>query len=230
MGLISIKSSDNLFWLGRYVERAFTTLKMFGECYDILIDGDDQVYIDFLKKLGIPNVYSYKEEFIMGFLFDEQNPNSMLSVLLCAYDNAVQMRNENSSETMSYIQMAVNTMEKGKESTAPMLKLQEVFDDIFAFWGSADDYVESETTRNILKFGRSVERLDLYTRFGIRQELIRKEFSILLNRLYKVGVECNVKAIDVLMHIILEKEDFSQDYLEIQKELSELFTIPMNHY
>ena len=52
-------------------------------------------------------------------------------------------------------------MEQGRESSAPMLKLQEVFDCIFAFWGSADDFVESETTRNILKFGRSVERLDL---------------------------------------------------------------------
>lgn len=97
--------------------------------------------------------------------FDENDPNSVMSNLLCAYDNAVVMRNEISSETLSYIQMAVNYMEQGRESSAPMLKLQEVFDCIFAFWGSADDFVESETTRNILKFGRSVERLDLYTRF-----------------------------------------------------------------
>lgn len=230
MGIISIKSTDNLFWLGRYVERAFTTLKMFAQCYDVLIDGDEKVYIDFLKRLGIPNIYAYKQEFIRNFLFDENNPNSMLSVLLCAYDNAVQMRNEISSETMAYIQLAVDAMQKGKESTAPMLKLQEVFDCIFAFWGSADDYVESETTRNILKFGRSVERLDLYTRFQVSAPLIRKEFSILLNRLYKVGVECNLEAIDALMHIILEKDDFSRDYIEIQNELARLFTIPANSY
>lgn len=230
MGLISIKSSDNLFWLGRYVERAFTTLKMFAKCYDLLIDSDEKAYEAFLKKLGLPNPYAYKQEFIMNFLFDETDPNSMLSVLLCAYDNAVVMRNEISSETMSYIQMAVDAMQKGKESTAPMLKLQEVFDDIFAFWGSADDYVESETTRNILKFGRSVERLDLYTRFGVKQELIRKEFSILLNRLYKVGVECNLKAIDALMHLILEQDDFSDSYFAIQQELARLFTTPTTQY
>ncbi len=230
MGIISIKSTDNLFWLGRYVERSFTTLKMFAECYDVLIDGDESVYKDFLKKLGLPNVYAYKQEFIMNFLFDETNPNSMLSVLLCAYDNAVQMRNEISSETMAYIQLAVDAMQKGKESTAPMLKLQEVFDCIFAFWGSADDYVESETTRNILKFGRSVERLDLYTRFKVPAPLIQKEFSILLNRLYKVGVQCNIEAIDALMHIILEKEDFSGDYIEIQNQLARLFTTPMHVY
>ena len=227
MGIISIKSTDNLFWLGRYVERVFTTLKMFSECYDILIDVDENAYVDFLKKLGIPNTYSYKQDFITNFLFDEKNPNSVMSTMLCAYDNAVMMRNEISSETMSYIQLAVNAMQRGKESSAPMLKLQEVFDCIFAFWGSADDYVESETTRNILKFGRSVERIDLYTRFSCKPELIRKEFSILLNRLYKVGVDCNIEAINVLMKIILEKDDFEADKFTIQNELARLFvTVP----
>ena len=216
MGIISIKSTDNLFWLGRYVERVFTTLKMFTAYYDVLIDVYENAYVDFLQKLGIPNTYSYKQEFIADFLFNESNPNSVMSTVLSAYDNAVIMRNELSSETMSYIQLAVEAMQRGKESTAPILKLQEVFDCIFAFWGAADDYVESETTRNILKFGRSVERIDLYTRFSCNPELIRKEFSILLNRLYKVGIDCNITAIDRLMKIILEKDDFEADKFTIQ--------------
>ena len=225
MGIISIKSTDNLFWLGRYVERVFTTLKMFSACYDVLIDVDENAYIAFLQKLGIPNTYAYKQDFITNFLFDAQNPNSVMSTMLCAYDNAVIMRNELSSETMTYIQLAVNAMQRGKESSAPMLKLQEVFDCIFAFWGSADDYVESETTRNILKFGRSVERIDLYTRFSQPPHLIRKEFSILLNRLYKVGVACNLEAVDRLMKIILEKEDYEADKFVIQSELSRLLSL-----
>ena len=132
MGIISIKSTDNLFWLGRYVERVFTTLRVFSEYYDKMIDKDENAYIDFCNKLGIENTYSYKQEFITKYLFDENDPNSVMSNLLCAYDNAVVMRNEISSETLSYIQMAVNYMEQGRESSAPMLKLQEVFDCIFA--------------------------------------------------------------------------------------------------
>ena len=147
-----------------------------------------------------------------------------MSNLLCPYDHAVVMSNEISSETLSYIQMAVNYMEQGRESSAPMLKLQEVFDCIFAFWGSADDFVESETTRNILKFGRSVERLDLYTRFSFSPTLIKKEFSILLNRLYKVGVDCNIDAINTLMNIILEKDEYSDyDLYTVRDELSKVF-------
>ena len=108
MGIISIKSTDNLFWLGRYVERVFTTLRVFSEYYDKMIDKDENAYIDFCNKLGIENTYSYKQEFITKYLFDENDPNSVMSNLLCAYDNAVVMRNEISSETLSYIQMAVN--------------------------------------------------------------------------------------------------------------------------
>ena len=224
MGIISIKSTDNLFWLGRYVERVFTTLRVFSEYYDKMIDKDENAYIDFCNKLGIENTYSYKQEFITKYLFDENDPNSVMSNLLCAYDNAVVMRNEISSETLSYIQMAVNYMEQGRESSAPMLKLQEVFDCIFAFWGIADDFVESETTRNILKFGRSVERLDLYTRFSFSPTLIKKEFSILLNRLYKVGVDCNIDAINTLMNIILEKDEYSDyDLYTVRDELSKVF-------
>lgn len=223
MGIISIKSTDNLFWLGRYVERVYTTLRIFTEYYDRMIDKDESAYEDFCSKLGIPNSYSYKQEFINKFLFDENDINSVMSNILCAYDNAVVMRNELSSETMSYILMAVDALKRGKSSSAPMLKLQEVFDCIFAFWGCADDYVESETTRNILKFGRSVERLDLYTRFSYPPKLIKKEFSILLNRLYKVGVECNIDATNKLMNIILEKDSFDNDKIVIQNELARLF-------
>ena len=224
MGIISIKSTDNLFWLGRYIERVYTTLKIFTEYYDRMIDKDEKYYEDFCSKLGIANKYSYKQKFIRNFLFDENDPNSVMHNLLAAYDNAVIMRNELSSETMSYVQMAVDALEKDKYSNAPILKLQQVFDYIFAFWGSADDYVESETSRNILKFGRSVERLDLYTRFSYPPELVKKEFSILLNRLYKVGIECNVDATDRLISIILEKDSFEEDKNIILNELSRLFT------
>lgn len=230
MGIISIKSTDNLYWLGRYVERVYTTLRVFTEYYDRMIDKDENAYSEFCEKLGIPNSYSYKQEFISGYLFDEKNINSVMSNLLCAYDNAVVMRNELSSETMSYIQMAVDAMHRGRESSAPMLKLQEVFDCIFAFWGCADDYVESETSRNILKFGRSVERLDLYTRFSFPTELIKKEFSILINRLYKVGVECNIEATNTLMNIILEKDNFEEDKFVIQNELARLFITNTEYY
>ncbi len=223
MGIISIKSSDNLFWLGRYVERVFTTLKAFTECYDKMIDINDDEYISFCARLGIANNYSCRQEFISSFLFDANDPSSIYSSLLHAYDNAVEMRNVISSETLSYLQLAVDIMEKSKGSNAPLLKVQEVTDWIFAFWGSADDNIEAESSRNILKFGRSIERIDLYTRLDVPIEMVRKEFSIMLNRLYKVGVEFNADAISRLTRMILEEDDYRPYRTSIQNELAQLF-------
>ncbi len=221
MGVISIKSSDNLFWLGRYVERVFTTLKAFTECYDIMIDVNDEEYINFCRRLGIANNYSCRQEFISSFLFDSNDPASIYSSLLHAYDNAVEMRNVISSDTLSYLQLAVDIMEKSSSSNAPLLKVQEVTDWIFAFWGSAD--IEAEVSRNILKFGRSIERLDLYTRLDYPIELLRKEFSIMLNRLYKVGIDFNSHSIERLSRMILEEDDYTPYRISIQNELSQLF-------
>lgn len=223
MGIISIKSSDNLFWLGRYVERVFTTLKAFTECYDTMIDINDDEYVNFCRQLGIANNYSCRQEFISSFLFDSNDPASIYSSLLHAYDNAVEMRNVISSETLSYLQLAVDVMEKSSSSNAPLLKVQEVTDWIFAFWGSADDNIAAEASRTILKFGRSVERLDLYTRLDYPIELLQKEFSIMLNRLYKMGVAFNSNSIERLTKMILEVEDYKPYRMSIQNELSQLF-------
>ncbi len=223
MGIISIKSSDNLFWLGRYVERVFTTLKSFTECYDKMIDINDDEYVNFCMKLGIANNYSCRQEFISSFLFDQNDPASIYSSLLHAYDNAVEMRNVISSETLAYLQLAVDIMEKSRGSNAPLLKVQEVTDWIFAFWGSADDNIEAESSRNILKFGRSIERLDLYTRLDMPTEMLRKEFSIMLNRLYKVGVAFNSDSISRLTRMILEEDDYAPYKISIQNELAQLF-------
>ena len=38
MGIISVEKADHLFWLGRYTERVFTTLRKFFHVYDHMID------------------------------------------------------------------------------------------------------------------------------------------------------------------------------------------------
>ena len=44
MGIISIEKTNHLFWLGRYCERVFTTLKVFRKYYDTMIDGSQSDY------------------------------------------------------------------------------------------------------------------------------------------------------------------------------------------
>ena len=107
MGIISIEHTDRLFWLGRYSERVYTTLRFFAEQYDSMLDLKEEEYKDFCKSQDIPDIYESAEDFSNRYCFDEKDPNSIISNLIRAYDNAVVMREEIGSGTLSYIQMAV---------------------------------------------------------------------------------------------------------------------------
>ena len=64
-----------------------------------------------------------------------RNPDSLISNLNRAYDNAVVLRESIGSEALSYIQMSVYDMENAAKSEVPLLELQQVLVNIHAFWG-----------------------------------------------------------------------------------------------
>ena len=185
MGIISVEKSSRLIWLVRYTERTFTICRTLSRYYDRMIDSDEFAYREFLDCLGLPYIYGSRDAFIKTYIFDSNDPNSLASQLNRALDNAIEMREELTSDTLCYIQMAQDALREDREQSAPMLTLQEVVDDLFAFWGSADDNIASEECRTLIKCGKYVERLDLYVRLGYGFREVEKEASKLLNRLAK---------------------------------------------
>ena len=136
MGIISVEKSDHLFWLGRYVERVFTTLNTFFTYYDRMLDTEKEAYKHFCERLSIPDIYENQEDFVQKYLFSKEDGNSVYSSMEHAYDNAVVLRDELSSRTLSYIQLALDCMEKHAGSGAFAYDLQPVLDDLFAFWAA----------------------------------------------------------------------------------------------
>ncbi|MDO5423591.1 MAG: alpha-E domain-containing protein [Eubacteriales bacterium] len=214
MGIISIEKVDHLFWLGRYSERVFTTLKMFNRYFDLMIDQDTEAYKSYCQKLTIPDIYQDKDDFIERYLFDGENPDSLYANLSRAYDNAVVMREELSSDVLAYIQLSLDILAASRHASAPLLELQKVVDYLFAFWGSVDDYVDNEECRNIMKCGKYVERLDLYMRFDADFLHLEKEFSKLMNRLNRVHIGYNLDKLARLTEIINKKEAWKEDSIE----------------
>ena len=176
MGIISVENADHLYWLGRYTERVYTTIRVFFHIFDEMIEAPEGVYVEYCKKLGIPNIYTSNRQFVGSYLFDEENPDSVILSMKRAYDNGVVLREELSSNVLSYIQLALNTLEACSKTTAPLLELQQVLDYLLAFWGCADDYVEDEDCRNLLKCGKYVERLDLCIRLDYHKKDLEKEY------------------------------------------------------
>ncbi|MBQ8829208.1 MAG: alpha-E domain-containing protein [Burkholderiaceae bacterium] len=164
MGFISIEQSENLFWLGRYVERVYLTLRNFDQLYDVLLDKDDRAYVAYCENLNIENIYENEIDFISRYLFDSKNPDSVYANLSRAYDNGIVLRNVISSASLSYLQMALDTLEEGRKTKSCILLNQQVIDYLLAFWGCIDDYCDSHQRRNVIKAGRYMERLDMQLR------------------------------------------------------------------
>lgn len=226
MGIISLEQTNRLYWLGRYSERVYTTIRLYSKCYDDMIDDIGENYADFCKMLEIPNIYQSKEDFNQRYGFDETDPNSILSNLIRAYDNAIVLREEIGSETLSYIQLAIYAINKAKISRAPLLELQNVQDNILAFWGIADDFIESETIRNIIRTGKRVERIDLYARLKIGARELKSELRRLHTRLVSSGMPYDQACLDFLSGAIEHiDENAAIDYCGIVRNVESLVNV-----
>lgn len=135
MGVISREKVDHLYWLGRYTERVYTTLRMFFHLYDGMIEAPDGIYGEYCERLNIPNIYTSNRQFVQSYLFGKDNPDSVYANMERAYDNAVVLRDELSTTVLSYVQLALDTFEACSKTTAPLLELQQVIDYLLAFWG-----------------------------------------------------------------------------------------------
>ena len=163
---IPATKANRLYWLGRYAERVYISLHLLRRYYDRLIDGDPKDYEAYYKKLDINNDYASNETFHLAQMYDPQSPCSLMAVLESANDNAIVLREEIKSESLSYIQMSLCLL---KESAAKREKnitaLQPITDYLLAFFGSIDERVFDERIRNLIKMGKLVENLDLHVRF-----------------------------------------------------------------
>ena len=79
MSNITTEKANELFWLGRYVERVYTTCMEFFKGYDRMIDEREVSYPEYCRRVSIPNVYADKEDFLRSYPFDESNPDSIIS-------------------------------------------------------------------------------------------------------------------------------------------------------
>ena len=202
MAILSAEHTNQLYWLGRYSERVYTTLREYAKRYDSMIELKDEDYSEFCRAQDIPNIYTSKEDFIRRYCFDDGDPNSIYSNLIRAYDNAIVLREEIGSETLAYIQLAVYAMNKAKISEAPLIQLQRVVDNIVAFWGMADDAIDNEAVRSMIKLGKRIERIDLYARMNMSPEELRREMKRLNLRINRTGLSYSTKKLAHLNYLV----------------------------
>ena len=201
-GIISAEQADRLIWLGRYVERVYTTLKMYGQYFDHMIDEEEDSFPDYCRRMDIPNIYKDKDDFAYRYPYDPSNPDSIISTLGRAYDNAIVLRESIGSEALSYIQLAVYDWNKASENQAPLMETQKLIDHILAFWGTVDDQIDSHQIRSILKAGKRIERTDMLARMGSSPKLIRREVDRMIPRVVESGLKYDSDKLKTLISLV----------------------------
>ena len=219
MGIILVEQLDRLYWLGRYVERVYTTTCLYSTRYDIMLDGDSASYKDFCKNLEIPNIYTSPEDFRYTYAYSEEDENSIFSNLKRAYDNAIELRETIGSEALSYIQLAIYAMNKAKVSDAPLIELQKVMDNLHAFWGVMDDEVDDERCRNTVLIGKRVERIDLYGRLKLERKAMIREVQRLVGRIDRSAIHYQKDMLEELQQLV---EADSLDYHRIVQDVEKI--------
>lgn len=220
MGIISVEQADRLYWLGRYTERVYTTIRMFCKSFDSMIDGISDTYAEFCRMIDIPDVYGDMETFNRNYPFDETNPDSIISNLTRAYDNAIVLRESIGSDTLSYIQLAIYEMQKATISEAPLIGLQWVTDNLLAFWGVADDEIDDERVRNIIKAGKRIERIDLYARLGAGGKELIREVGRMIPRVERSGLNYDIDQLIRIKDMVTSSEvDFYGVVAEVESIL-----------
>ena len=212
MGIISVEQADHLYWLGRYTERVYTTLRFYYKSFDTMIDETIDSYQKFCESIDIPNIYTSREDFIRRYPFDAENPDSIISNLNRAYDNAIVLRESIGSDALSYIQLAIYDMNKAAVSSSPLIELQYIMDHILSFWGIADDQIDSEQVRNMIKAGKRIERIDLYARLGASRDELVREVCRMVPRVERSGLAYDGAMLEQIKELV-EKPDL--DYYTI---------------
>ena len=202
MGTFTLSKTNRLYWLGRYVERAYLAIELMEQAYDTSIDGAPFGYEDYCAKLNIPCIYDDVDGFLQSYLFDPQNPDSAASALSMAFDNAVVLRETIGSMTLSYVQMAKNVMDGAKTSMAPMLDLQNVRDYLMAFKGCVDDYISDTDSRMIVKIGMTCEHIDMCLRLEYQVDELARHFDRLASRLQRTRMQRDAKYLRLLIDLV----------------------------
>lgn len=222
MGIISVEKVNNLFWLGRYTQRVYTTLQRYNTGFDKMLDLDIHFFERYCEALNIPNIYTDYENFIMSYGYDKDNPDSIISNLYRAYDNALVLRDYISSEALAYIHLAQFQLNAAKISDAPLIELQSVIDNLLAFWGAVEDSIDDSTVRNLIKLGKKAELLDLKLRFNAENRELKRVFRQLDFYLHQVDIKYNRIAYYELA-LALEREDAKE--AEMLNSLEELIEV-----
>lgn len=169
--------ADSVYWLGRYIERAENVARFIDVNLQLSLDlsgSYGEQWEPLVRTTGDQNSFqerhdeATRENVIQFLTFDEQNPNSILSCLRFARENARSVREFISSEMWEQVNtffLMVNAARQdGRAVTSPHDFYSEVKNASHLFRGIADATLTHNEGWHFARLGALLERADKTTR------------------------------------------------------------------
>ena len=107
---------------------------------------------------------------------------------------------------MAYIQLTIDDMKNARRGDTHLADLMLVIDHILAFWGCVNDLIYDEQTRNIIKLGKGIERLDLYLSLDRPLADVRREYGRMKQFLRKSHMHHDESVLYTIDNMLFEDE------------------------
>lgn len=186
--------ADSIYWMSRYVERAENVARFVDVNLNLMLDapgGQAQQWKPLVNTTGDHEEYARRygeanDASVIRFLtFDHENPNSILSCLLAARENARSIREVISSEMWEHLNgfylMVKGAAEHAENPENPHAFYTEVKQASHLFSGITDATMTHGEAWQFLQLGRMLERADKTSR------ILDVKYYILLPSVADVG-------------------------------------------
>jgi len=186
--------ADSIYWMSRYIERAENVARFVDVNLNLMLDSPttDQQWeplvnitgdhLDFAERYGKE---ALPQDVIHFLTFDRENPNSIISCLRCARENARSVREIISSEMwlqLNTFYLMVNSAAASEMGLAsPNNFFNEVKQASHLFTGITDATMTQGEAWHFCRLGRKLERADKTSR------ILDVKYFILLGSVSEVG-------------------------------------------
>lgn len=169
--------ADSVYWMSRYVERAENVARFIDVNFQLMLDapsGQDQQWAPLVATTGdhedffAREVTATEEKVIRFLTFDGQSPNSILSCLRAARENARSVREIISSEMWLQLNRFYLMVKSAAETPGGMGHSQDFYEAVkqasHLFTGITDATMTQGEAWHFSRLGRMLERADKTSR------------------------------------------------------------------
>ena len=159
--------ADSLYWMSRYLERAEHTARLTSVYFDLILDQSSQMREERYHLL-LENLQMQPDEHgpfdpnktLSLIVLDGENPNSILSCVTQARENARQVREHLSSESWMQINQLYLTMKRpsSRWRGTPQVFMQQIIQQLYLISGVFDATMNHDEGWQFVQVGRYKER------------------------------------------------------------------------